>query len=124
MATKKRKRLAVLSGLTPHLTGARPIDTLAEATYPGQAHWAGTGPRGRTCRECMLWNVGDGRGDYADFGGIKPRRCAKFQILTMRRGQPIPHYAPACRHFEINPDPPHKFVRPEPEAPEEQEVNP
>jgi hypothetical protein len=112
---KKRPRLAVISGLTAHLTGPRPIDALAVETHPGQAQWAGTGPRGRTCRECVFWRGDDGRGDYYNFGGIKPRRCARFRDLTMRKGQPVVHHAPACRHFEINPDPPRKFVRPEPE---------
>ena len=31
----KRKHLAVLSGLTPHLTGERPVDALAESDLPG-----------------------------------------------------------------------------------------
>jgi hypothetical protein len=48
----KRKRLAVLSGLTPHLTGARPIDALAQDNYPGQAHWGRRGELGTWyCRE-------------------------------------------------------------------------
>lgn len=43
--------------LQDHLT-ASPVDAFARASYPGMAHFAGTGPRGKTCRECLFFNYG------------------------------------------------------------------
>jgi hypothetical protein len=95
-----------------HLTTA-PIDRVARETFPGQAHFAGTGPSFTTCRECAFW---DNRRDYHSKRGknrglIKPARCRKFRALTGTNGAKIPDDAPACRHFEqANPIPP-RFVR-------------
>ena len=38
-----------------HLTAA-PCDEALRQTYIGQAHIAGTGPIGATCRECRHWH--------------------------------------------------------------------
>lgn len=39
-----------------HLTAKEVHRPIAE-TYLGQAHIAGTGPEGKTCRECIFWHV-------------------------------------------------------------------
>jgi hypothetical protein len=88
---------------TPYLTDPNPIlATQIRASHPGMAHFAGTGPRGQTCRYCIFWT---GCGDLVrystEFGTPKPRRCEKFrQLMNGRRGDKVPHDARACRHFE------------------------
>ena len=69
----------------------------AAMTHKGMAHFAGTGPAGKHCRECVFWQK-TGRW----FGsGPAPARCGKFQQLTRRPGPSVPHNAHACRHFEL-----------------------
>jgi hypothetical protein len=78
-------------------------------THKGMPDWAGAGPMGRTCRECVFWqsNWSWRKGEPA------PARCAKFEILQHRQGFKIPHTAYACRHFELN-DQPQPIRRPPP----------
>lgn len=77
-------------------------------THDGQAHLAGTGPSGRTCRECVHWACG--RGEYKNNGELKSARCNKFSRLTGgRKGREVPHHALACRHFEFSAEPPKAF---------------
>src|SRR5262249_35011830 len=95
-----------------HLTGA-PFDRIARDTYPGQAHFAGTGPKFKTCRECAFW---DHKQDYhskrGKFGGlIKPARCRKFRTLTNHVGDKIPDDAGACKHFAQAQAVPERFAR-------------
>jgi len=61
------------------------------------ASWGGEGPAGKSCRECQYWL----HAGYLESGMIKKAVCNKFQSLMspMRRGIPIPHYAPACKYF-------------------------
>jgi hypothetical protein len=72
------------------------------ATYAGMAHFAGTGPEGRTCRACIFWTgCGDPVGYSSKLGTPNPRRCAKYQaVMNGKRGDKVPHDARACRHFE------------------------
>lgn len=100
-----------------HLTSLNPeIDRAQRNTFPGQAHFGGTGPQGSVCRECNHW-TGCGReaGYYAkrgmSGGGLKPRACGKFKALTHDIGPPIPFDAPACKYFELNPAPPPAFSK-------------
>ena len=76
------------------------------SSYDGMAHFAGTGPAGRTCRECVFWaRQGGVKTSFARLGGeLLPRRCRKFRKLTMGRvvNTGVPHQAEACRHFEAN----------------------
>lgn len=86
--------------VSEHLT-ASPIDY--SASYPGMAHFAGTGPKQTTCRECIFW--AHDQYDYAAKGGklrglIKPARCKRYQQLTGQQGAKIPDDAMSCRHFE------------------------
>lgn len=46
--------MAAHLSITPHLTAAD-FDCPISNTFLGQAHIAGTGPQGTTCRECKLW---------------------------------------------------------------------
>ena len=91
--------------------------TMIEASRPGMAHFAGTGPEGRTCRECLQWASRwrsievDERIEAKDFkrsgGVLAARRCRKFWRMTNhQRGKGLPPGTPACRHFVENPDAP------------------
>lgn len=82
-------------------------------TFSGMAHWAGTGPSGKTCLECVEFAA---RHRYKAAGGhhakgeIKPARCRKYtRLMAGLEGKPVPHYARACRHFLQNPSPPQKI---------------
>ena len=98
--------------MTDHLTQptmANPnIAEWSKNTHAGQAHWAGSGPEGRTCRECNFYKTA---GHYANSGKrprqLKDARCNKFrQLMGKKSGAPIPHHAKACRFFDENPSPP------------------
>jgi hypothetical protein len=78
-----------------------PFDRVARETHPGMAHFAGTGPQQKTCRECSFWDHGEN--DYRASGNyrglIKPARCRKFRALMNVDGARIPDETAACRHF-------------------------
>jgi hypothetical protein len=82
------------------------------STYPGMAHFAGSGPVGKVCRECALWTgCGAQSGYYAKsgkFGGmLKPRPCAKHkEMMAGEVGPGVPHDARACKYFSQNETPP------------------
>ena len=99
-----------------HLTAKEVHRQIAE-TYLGQAHIAGTGPEGKTCRECIFWHVWKSRklagggiekvpADPGNFGPrhaktpceLKKARCNR-PILN-KANRLIPHSAKACRLFE------------------------
>lgn len=100
------------SEVSAHLT--RPDKDLADkanATDPGMAHFAGTGPAGKTCRECLQWTGCGASGYYSKTGGkggaIKPRACAKFRDLMRGQvGPAVGHWLRACKYFELNETPP------------------
>lgn len=99
--------------LSDHLTEA-PADRAARATFPGMAHFAGTGPSGRTCRECVFWNhqphaYRSKNGKHS--GLIKPAACRKFQQLMHVDGNQIPDDARSCKYFDENPTPPARFTK-------------
>jgi len=102
-----------------HLTPAvfdRPI----RETFLGQAHIAGTGPEGKTCRECVFWHVwkwdNGGRSnepahpgyfnkDNPEKGlGLKKALCNR--PIANKAHRRVPHEAKACRLFEENSNPP------------------
>jgi hypothetical protein len=74
-------------------------DLLATRTHMGQAHFAGTGPSGKTCRECVYY---DGKGRallyYRVDGTLKAGYC-HYNIPGKASGR-FPHYAAACKMFE------------------------
>ena len=101
--------------------GQEEIVRLAPRTYVGMAHFAGTGPEGKTCRECDFWAtqwkwarvVALGHGGFP-----MPGRCRKHTVFAMRKGEQVPHDAEACKHFAPteNPQPlrrPEKPVHPD-----------
>lgn len=72
-------------------------------TPPGMAHWMGTGPAGKTCRECTFFDA-DGH-DAA--GMLKAARCKKHTaLMNGRQGPKIKHANASCRFFHENLNPP------------------
>jgi hypothetical protein len=67
-------------------------------TFKGMAHFAGTGPEGKTCRECEHWQWNSRR---SESGAPQPASCAKWKQLmgSPRDGMAIPHSAKACKYF-------------------------
>ena len=68
----------------------------------GQAHFAGTGPFGAICGECVYlgyWRQRlNGNGEI-----VKTERvggCEKFHQLTGKHGPVVPPGTEACRHFQ------------------------
>lgn len=99
--------------LSDHLT-ASPVDTLARISHPGMAHFAGTGPHGKTCRECLFWKHGphDYRAKNGKYRGlIEPATCGKYRAITLNEGAKIPDDATACKYFDENSEPPTRFVK-------------
>lgn len=83
-------------------------------TPSGMAHWLGTGPAGRTCRECEFFKW---HGRYASSGGshtkgeLKPAKCKKYKDLMRQWGDPLKHHLRACKYFEETASPPNAVVR-------------
>lgn len=97
----------------PSLTVLNPdLEDKRRRTWPGMAHWAGTGPTGKTCRMCNSWTgCGVESGYYANGGkhkgAVKPRPCEKYQeLMAGETGPAIPHETQACKYFSENPLPP------------------
>jgi len=61
-------------------------------TAPGQAHWAGSGPKGKRCSTCtwVEW-----KGFYSNKAILKPITCGKFKAMTSR-AIPFHHEQKAC----------------------------
>jgi hypothetical protein len=72
-----------------NLTNTYPAELEAQArqTFPGMAHFAGTGPFATACRDCVFYNN-------------KTRRCEKYFQLTRRKGASFPNSAPSCKYFD------------------------
>jgi len=104
-----------------HMTAKEVHKPIAE-TYLGQAHIAGTGPEGKTCRECVFWCLKRFRKN--PFGGydehmiqpgyfsknhklhpleIKKAKCTR--PIMNKANRLIPHSAKACRLFEPSDNP-------------------
>jgi len=99
--------------LSDHLTEST-HDRAARATFPGMAHFAGSGPRGRTCRECIFWahQKNDYRSKNGKYGGlIKPAPCRKYQTFMRDQGGAIPDDAAACKYFDENSAPPSRVAK-------------
>jgi hypothetical protein len=96
------------SNLSRNLTSPNPQqDRVFRSSFAGMAHFADTGPAGRTCRECQFWqhtsyDYHSKAGKY--HGLIKPSACAKYKAITGRVGAPVPDDAMACKYFEFNCD--------------------
>lgn len=66
-------------------------------SYPGQAHFAGTGPAGSACWQCRSWSGKHDPRNVLKSG--QPARCEKYRELTRRAGDTVPPTAAACRYF-------------------------
>jgi hypothetical protein len=75
-------------------------------THRGMAHFANTGPFGRTCSECAYWGYYK---EIRDRDGVLLKAthrhgCKKFLELTGQHGNIVPASAAACRYFECRSD--------------------
>jgi hypothetical protein len=65
--------------------------TMKRATRPGMAHFAFSGPAGRTCNECEFYGYPKGKGTTL--------ACAKYRAMMGMDGPPIPRGTPCCKYF-------------------------
>ncbi len=95
-----------------HLTVIDPaLEAKRQQTYPGMAHFARSGPDGKTCRQCEFWTgCGGESGYYArngrHGGGLKPRSCVRYREMMDGIGPGVPHNAQACKYFAESKMPP------------------
>lgn len=84
--------------MTIPLTESNPkLDKLIRQTPPGMAHWAGTGPSGKTCETCKHFGT-----LYAENSPrAQTNRCKLYQKLMCGKiGGRISENTPACKYFE------------------------
>ena len=98
---------------SPHLK-MLPEHAAIAGTFLGQAHIAGTGPCGKTCRECAFWGVLKKGEIYPpsrfaksnkEFAGLM-RKGGCHKPMRNKSKRRFPHDAAACRLFEQNTNPP------------------
>lgn len=81
-----------------HLTEPDPeLARLREKTPPGMAHWAGTGPEGKTCGGCNHWGYW-----YETRAGISKRKTSCCEVYYRHlhiHGGSLPATTPACKYF-------------------------
>lgn len=109
-----------LLDISPHQTEmfAPEIADKMKVTHKGMAHFAGTGPKGKSCRHCKHWNFG-WNGEYFSKGHhagerLKPQPCLKNEEIAKSQGKKIardskplvPYDARACKYFEERADTP------------------
>lgn len=107
-----------------HLTKHEGHDPI-KRTYLGQAHIAGTGPLGTTCRECAFWGkvrldeegqeVRVEPGFFGKRHPISPFRLKDafcLRPILNKAERLIPHDAPSCRLFVESEAPP-PAIRPD-----------
>lgn len=91
------------------------FETAIGETFLGQAHIAGTGPDGKTCRECSLWFImarpdkdmpmqPSSPGHRKADGELKRAKCN--QPIPHKANRRVPHHAKACRFFDQSENPP------------------
>ena len=79
--------------LSDYLTTLPGAPRRADA-LPGMAHFAGTGPKGKSCGDCVH------RGYYRHEDDRKKRQgCIQFRRFSGRSGPAVRREWPACRHF-------------------------
>lgn len=106
--------MTLFKGTISDFLTSSPFDAAARQTHPGQAHFAGSGPAGKTCRECIFYGHTKG-GYYASRGKwrglILPAPCKKYRQMTQETGPNVPDSAMACKYFEENTAPPSKYAK-------------
>lgn len=101
--------------INEHLKSA-PHDAALLRTFIGQAHIAGTGPAGTTCRECVHWHKWEkvktphGLVEQPCEPGYNSERFTKDPLglkrakcnrpIMNKANRLIPHSAASCRFFE------------------------
>lgn len=90
--------------INPQHTSFGDIDAKARQTHKGMAHFAGTGPARRTCRECLSWQFTTYYAvQGAHMGSLKPGKCHKrTSLMRGEEGEAVPPDARACKYFEEN----------------------
>lgn len=69
-----------------------PVDRMARDTVPGMAHFAGTGPKGKCCGDCVELMPRTGARGYG---------CERYRRMMGRQPEnEIPRQAKACKYFE------------------------
>ena len=80
-------------------------------TPEGMAHWAGTGPSGKVCRQCLHYSSPGRYSQGGKFPGyLKPGRCVEYGAMMRKKGPAFPVRTPSCKHFEEHPNPPAEQV--------------
>lgn len=75
-------------------------------TQVGMAFWAGTGPQGKTCRECKSYGFNGYTSSKSVNGGtLKNGPCERY-VSQMGKSYRVPYDTPSCKYFEQNPKPP------------------
>lgn len=85
----------------PLTTLDREFNEMVRLTPSGMAHWATTGPKGTTCRECTNFEKPEYKDDM-----LRVSKCRMYRVLSYREGKPVPHETPSCKFFEWNDNPP------------------
>lgn len=91
---------------TPHLKSVfdERMTKLIRNTRPGMAHWSGSGPQGKSCRECIHF---ESQGYFSAShrftpGALKPGKCKRFKKMTGTAGAAFSGNTLCCRFFEEN----------------------
>jgi len=83
--------------MKPHMTEPNPeLAKLVRNTFHGMAHWAGSGPQGKTCATCQHF------GTVYQYEGAKPKkdRCKLyFKMMEGKIGNQIPANTMSCKHY-------------------------
>lgn len=80
------------------------VDTLAERTAQGQAYFAGSGPKRKTCRQCQYAEPQDP--PRKANGMLKNISCRKYRELVGRTGKRFNPQLDACKYFAQAATPP------------------
>jgi hypothetical protein len=69
----------------------------------GMAHFAGTGPAGTICRDCVYWDFY--LKDHWASGGHAAAACHMQKKLSQQKGPVplVPAGTPSCKYFEPRP---------------------
>ena len=91
--------------LTPGF--ASELEQQIRHTRAGMAHWAGSGPAGATCGQCLYWTYWEQvRNEAGNTVKTRQRKgCGKYYALTDCHGPALPAVTEACRHFEQRKEP-------------------